>query len=412
MQIDNTVVSKDLVSNESSKTSLIIELLRNSLFKKIDQLEETNLLIQDQDGTYHFGKNFAVVVKIHKMSFYKRLAFAGTMGLAESYLDGEWSCNNLYGLFSIFAKNRKVIEKIDSSNTYINRLFNLFREKSSKNTLTKSKSNIHAHYDMGNELFENFLDPTMTYSSGYFRFKNMNLEQASLAKIDRLCNQLNLSENDHLLEIGTGWGSTAIRVAEKYGCKVTTTTLSLEQKSYAEHKIKSKGLENKITVLLQDYRNLDGQFDKIISIEMIEAIGPQYYGVYFKKCSSLLKENGLLAIQSITIPDNVYTEHLKNVDFIQKYIFPGSKIPCTAILNKYASEDGQFVMDDLFDLSQDYAKTMLQWYDNFMTNIVKVKGLGYDERFVRMWSYYLHYCAAGFKERYLGTVQLLFRKNG
>jgi cyclopropane-fatty-acyl-phospholipid synthase len=410
MQAEN-ILKKQIIKERRSHSSFIIRTIRKTLFNKVSSLGDIGLLIQDNEGSYRFGKSIDVKLTIHDHNFYKRLMYSGTMGLSEAYMCGEWTCNNLYELFRMFAKNRNVINNIDGTHTLIARPFLLLKEKLIENTIFNTRSNISAHYDLGNDLFKLFLDPTLTYSSAYFKEPHMTLEQASTAKIDRLCSILELKKGDHLLEIGTGWGSTAIHAAQKYGCKVTTTTLSIEQKKLAEERILELGLQNQIKVVLEDYRKLVGRFDKIISIEMIEAIGSKYYGAYFKKCNQLLKKNGLLAIQAITIPDHAYKDHLKNVDFIQKYIFPGSKIPCIQILNRKASERGCFELCDLFDLSQDYAKTMNIWFQSFIEKIDQVKALGYDDRFIRMWSYYLNYCAAGFKERYLGTSQILFRKN-
>jgi cyclopropane-fatty-acyl-phospholipid synthase len=263
---------------------------------------------------------------------------------------------------------------------------------------------------LGNDLFELFLDPTLTYSSAYYKTPDLSLEQASVAKLDRMCQMVELKSSDHLLEIGSGWGSLAMHAAKTYGCQVTTITLSEEQKALAEQRIKDKGLDHLIEVRLIDYRHVEGVFDKIISIEMIEAVGHKYLGTYFKTIDHLLKPKGIAAIQAITVPDQAYAEHLKQVDFIQKYIFPGSKIPSVGALLGAVKNHSSLVMTDLKDLGLDYAKTMMDWRTTFVAQQKAVESLGYDERFIRMWDYYLNYCAAGFAERYLGTVQLQFRK--
>jgi cyclopropane-fatty-acyl-phospholipid synthase len=412
MQIDNTLISANNVIVSQQKT-IKSNLWKTLVHKQFSKLENCHLIITDPLGVSEYGsdKYETVKINVNNMAFYRRIIFEGTMGVAESYMENYWDCDQLYELFKIFSSARSSIEKMDGAFTKWTRPFLLLNEWRLKNSKTKSRDNISAHYDLGNSLFKNFLDPTMNYSSGIFENKNDSLEKASIAKVDRLCSVLELNESDHLLEIGTGWGSLAMHAAKNYGCKVTTTTLSEEQKKYAEEKIKDLGLDNQITVLLKDYRLLEGEYSKIVSVEMIEAVGPQYFGVYFKKCRSLLKRGGLAAIQAITVPDHTYEDHLKNVDFIQKYIFPGSKIPSISILLQEASKNGNFVLSDLKDIGQDYAQTMRIWHSNFMENIEEVKSLGYDDRFIRMWNYYLNYCAAGFSTRYLGTVQMLLRNN-
>jgi cyclopropane-fatty-acyl-phospholipid synthase len=365
----------------------------------------------DAEGTQVLGTGDRVAsVIIHDPSVYSVFVLQGTMGIAEAYMDGKWESDDLFSLFAFFARERHAVESLDGPLTKWARPLLRFGEVLATNTLNGSRKNIQAHYDLGNEMFELFLDPTMTYSSAYFLKENMSLKEASIAKLDRMCQQLELKETDHLLEIGSGWGSMAMHAAQNYGCRVTTLTLSVEQKALAEERIASAGLSDCIEVLLRDYREMDGVFDKLVSIEMIEAVGHQYLGTYFSKIDHLLKPNGIAAIQAITVPDQAYGEHLRNVDFIQKYIFPGSKIPCVGEILKQVSSSSSMTMTDLKDIGIDYSKTMLMWRKDFVENLDKVRSLGYDERFIKMWDYYLNYCAAGFSERYLGTVQMQFRK--
>jgi len=279
-----------------------------------------------------------------------------------------------------------------------------------RNSLSGSRKNIGAHYDLGNDMFEQFLDPTMMYSSGIFEHQAMTMEQASIAKLDRICQKLQLDENDHLLEIGTGWGGFAIYAAKNYGCKVTTTTISQQQFDYAEQRIKDEGLEDRITLLCEDYRNLSGQYDKLVSIEMIEAVGHAYYKNYFQHCSNLLKPEGMMLLQSITIADQRYQAASKEVDFIQRYIFPGGSLPSVNVIAKNVSDHTDMRFYHLEDIGAHYATTLANWRERFFSNIETIHKLGYSETFVRMWDFYLCYCEGGFRENSIGTIQLLLTK--
>jgi cyclopropane-fatty-acyl-phospholipid synthase len=279
-----------------------------------------------------------------------------------------------------------------------------------RNTRLGSKKNISAHYDIGNDLFELFLDPTMMYSSAYYKDEDMSLEQASIAKLDLICKKLELGPEDHLLEIGTGWGGLAIHAASNYGCKVTTTTISDEQFVLAQARIKENHLEDKITVVKQDYRDLEGQYDKLVSIEMIEAIGHQYMRTYFNKCCSLLKPDGMMLIQAITIKDQLYKEALKDVDFIKKYIFPGGFLPSINAMVKTISDSTDMKLFHLQDIGPHYAKTLNHWRERFFEKLDEIRGLGYSDEFIRLWEYYFCYCEGGFIERDIGTVQMVLTR--
>jgi cyclopropane-fatty-acyl-phospholipid synthase len=255
-------------------------------------------------------------------------------------------------------------------------------------------------------MFKLFLDPTMTYSCGIFPDENSTLEEASIEKLDRICRKLNLGPEDHVVEIGTGWGSFALHAAGTYGCRVTTTTISKEQHDLAYERIKAAGLEEKITLLLTDYRDLTGSFDKLVSIEMIEAVGDNHLGEYFSKCASLVKEDGQLLIQAITMPDNRYEDYLKRTDFIQQYIFPGSCVPSLLAMMNYISEHSDLRVENIDNFGPHYAETLRLWHNKFMQNKDKVQSLGYSNEFIRLWQYYLCYCEAGFEEKYLGTMHL------
>jgi cyclopropane-fatty-acyl-phospholipid synthase len=279
-----------------------------------------------------------------------------------------------------------------------------------RNSQAGSRRNIEAHYDLGNEMFELFLDPTMMYSCAYYPDSKASLDQAATAKLQRICEKLQLSETDHVVEIGTGWGGFAIYAATHFGCKVTTTTISKQQYEIARQRVIAAGLEDKVTLLMEDYRDLQGAYDKLVSIEMIEAVGPQYLETYFTKCSTLLKPDGIMLIQAITIQDQFYDQAIKSVDFIQRYIFPGGFIPSvTAISNavKNATDTRLFQMEDI---GPHYATTLRDWRKNFFNNIEQIKALGYSDQFIAMWEFYLCYCEGGFLERTLGTSHLVFVK--
>jgi len=278
--------------------------------------------------------------------------------------------------------------------------------------MTRSRDNISAHYDLGNDFFSLFLDPTMMYSSAIFEDVDRGLDEAAVAKLDEICHQLELSPGDHLLEIGTGWGGMAIHAAKHYGCRVTTTTISQEQYDYACAAVKREGVADRVTLLLQDYRSLEGQYDKLVSIEMIEAVGHEFYREYFQRCSALLKPTGKMVIQAITMADQRYEQARDSVDFIKRYIFPGGCLPSVAVIADHLARDTDMQMVHLRDITQDYAVTLAHWRSRFMDKLEAVKAMGFDDNFIRMWDYYLCYCEGGFRERIISTVQLAFAKPG
>jgi len=281
-----------------------------------------------------------------------------------------------------------------------------------RNTRSGSRRNIAAHYDLGNDFFRLWLDPTMMYSSAVFERDDMSLEEASLAKLDRICRKLELSPNDHVLEIGTGWGGFAVYAASQYGCRVTTTTISREQYEYAKQRVEEAGLQDRVELLLKDYRDLDGKYDKLVSIEMIEAVGNEFMDTYFDQCARLLREDGMMLLQAITIADQRYKSALKSVDFIQRYIFPGGFLPSvTAILQSVTASSNMRIYH-LEDIGAHYAETLKRWREAFARNLNRIWSMGYGEEFLRMWHYYYCYCEGGFKERAIGTVQVLFVKPG
>ena len=361
------------------------------------------------NGDYN-GEPVAATIEVKHPGFYSRLLQGGSIAAGEAYMDGWWDSPDLTALMKLMALNLRALDKLEEQGSWLTKLLYKFSHWSNRNSEENSRKNIHAHYDLGNNLYEAFLDTNMLYSSALYNHADDSLEQAQINKMDRLCQQLELKSTDHVVEIGTGWGAMAIYMAEQYGCQVTTTTISEEQHAYAEQKIKERGLEDKITLLKEDYRNLTGTYDKLVSIEMIEAVGKQFLPSYIKVCESLLKSGGLMAIQAITIADQRYDYYSNNVDFIQKYIFPGGFLPSVTSLTQATTKYSDLVTRDLFDIGLDYAKTLNEWHLRFNRAENEVRSFGYDDRFVRMWRYYLSYCEGGFLARTISAVHMTFQR--
>ena len=354
-------------------------------------------------------------IEIKTVSFFKRCLLYGDVGFGEAYVDGDWDTDNITNVIKWFLLNVENApglsgSKVNKIAVNILKVVNKLYHFKKANDIDGSKKNISAHYDLNNEFFSLFLDESMTYSSAYFKEKTMSLQQAQVAKYDRLCRQLNLKKEDHVLEIGSGWGGNAIYMARTYGCKVTTLTISEEQYKLAKERVDKEGLSDQITVLMQDYRHASGTFDKIVSIEMLEAVGAEFYTTYFKKCADLLKRDGIFAIQVITCPDSRF-EALKNgVDWIQKHIFPGSLLPSVGEINKTINATSDLTLVDLKDIGMHYAHTISIWHREFNKKIEEVKQLGFDTYFIRKWNYYLCYCEAAFAMRNINVMQLVYTR--
>ena len=389
-----------------------VKLARTLVAKQLTALAEGEITIVERGGRRRFGRpgsELAATVEVVNDHFWTDTAFGGSVGAGEAYINGYWRCDNLTALVRIMVVNAELLSAMEKGawvSTPVRRLLHFM----SRNTKDGSRRNIAAHYDLGNELFALFLDDTMAYSCGIFADDSATLEQASIAKFDRICRQLNLSAADHLLEIGTGWGGLAMHAARNFGCRVTTTTLSRQQYTLAMEKIAAAGLADRIDVLLEDYRDLSGQYDKLVSIEMVEAVGHAYLDTYFGQCSALLKPDGMMLLQAITIRDQLYEAALRGVDFIQRFIFPGSFIPCVTALSASIQRATDMKVFDLVDIGPHYATTLRRWREAFMSRLPQVKALGYSDAFVRLWEYYLCYCEGGFIERQLGDVQMLLTK--
>ena len=393
----------------------IDKICRPLLFSRLQKIEIGHVKIVDQLGEQLFGKaehsgELSVEIKVEDPRFYSDIAFGGTVAAGEAYMQGYWSCNNLTGLVRIMLRNRQVMDQVEGGFSLFKAPILRFIHWLNRNSQAGSRRNIEAHYDLGNEMFELFLDPTMMYSCAYYPDSQTDLNEASTAKLQRICEKLQLSESDHVVEIGTGWGGFAIYAATHYGCKVTTTTISKQQYEIARQRVIAAGLEDKVTLLLEDYRDLSGSYDKLVSIEMIEAVGHQYLETYFAKCSALLKPDGIMLIQAITIQDQFYDQAIKSVDFIQRYIFPGGFIPSVTAISNAVKKSTDTRLFQMEDIGPHYASTLRDWRKNFFNNIEQIKGLGYSNQFIAMWEFYLCYCEGGFLERTLGTSHMVFIK--
>lgn len=389
---------------------------RRVLLARLQNLQHGELVLQDADERFVFGRRDAVfpetvTVTITDPVFYKRLLLHGALGGGQSYVEGHWHCNDLTRMVELFLCNRDYIEQAGALTKWlVMKPFHFVQRCLSRNTLKGSRRNIEAHYDLGNDLFELFLDKTMMYSCGVFEHPRATLQQASEAKLERICEKLQLKPTDHVLEIGTGWGGFAIHAARHYGCRVTTTTISRQQHDYARQRVRAAGLEDQITLLFEDYRKLDGRYDKLVSIEMIEAIGHRYFDTYFRKCSELLGPDGMMLLQSITISDQRYPVARKSIDFIQRYIFPGGCLPSVSALSDSIARMTNMRIFHREDIGPHYATTLRHWRERFFANIEQIRRLGYRDHFIRMWEYYLSYCEGGFRQQSIGTVQLLLTK--
>lgn len=388
---------------------------KNLLFKKVQDIRYGKLIVIDQEGETHFGKqdtqcNLSATIYVKNPRFYSDTVFGGSIGGAESYIRGDWNCTDLTKVIRILVLNYDQVEKLESGTAAVAMWLYNVSHFLRKNTKDGSKKNISAHYDLSNEFFQCFLDPTMMYSSAIFEKKTTSLEAASIAKLERICQKLDLKPTDHLLEIGTGWGSMAIYAALHYGCRVTTTTISQKQYELAVQRVKEADLSDRITVLREDYRTLKGQFDKLVSIEMIEAVGHQYYGEYFKTCSDRLKPEGIMVLQAITTDDQKYESTMKTVDFIQKYIFPGGRLPSITEITKATQKSSDLRLFHMEDIGPHYAQTLRMWKQNFWNHIDRVLQLGFSKEFIRMWEYYFCYCEGLFEERRISTIQMVFNK--
>ncbi|MBF0504752.1 MAG: class I SAM-dependent methyltransferase [Candidatus Omnitrophica bacterium] len=354
-------------------------------------------------------------IKIINNDFFKKCVLFGDVGFGESYVDGDWETDDIAKVIEWMIINVEdhptlMADKPKRSPVNFLKIFNNMISFCRKNSLMGSKKNIGAHYDLGNEFYQLFLDPSLTYSSAYFKNMGQSLEDAQYQKYEELCRKLRLKKTDHVLEIGSGWGGFAIYAAKNFGCRVVTTTISQQQFDYASRRIALEGLSDKITIELKDYRKLKGKFDKIVSIEMLEAVGHDYYATYFSQCHRLLKKDGLLGLQMILSPDNRYESFRKNIDWIQKHIFPGSLLPSMAVIQRAINRTGDLNLYHFEDITPHYVRTLSIWRDNFNNNLDSIRPLGFNEEFIRKWNYYLSYCQAAFSTRNISVAQAVFSR--
>jgi cyclopropane-fatty-acyl-phospholipid synthase len=389
-------------------------IARRLVQQKLSSISDGRLTVSDPLGEKSFGDKNArdsihATVTIHDLSAYTRMLSSGSVGAAEGFMDELWSSDDLVALVRIFARNRQLRDNFGKGmalTVWLRRIYQALR----RNTRGGSRRNIAEHYDLGNDFFALMLDETMMYSCAIFEHHDTGLADASRAKNDRICRKLDLSPDDHVLEIGSGWGGFAIHAATHYGCRVTTTTISREQHRLATERIRAAGMQDHITVLLSDYRDLHGEYDKVVSIEMIEAVGHQYLDTYFDACSRLLKPHGAMALQGITINEQDYATSRRTVDFVKRYIFPGSCLPSTGSILASIARATDLRITHQENLGAHYVLTLRAWRENFARNIDRVRALGYSERFLRMWEYYLCYCEGAFAERHIGVSQFVFTK--
>lgn len=406
------------------KVSLLDRIAKKIVLTGLSKLTIGHLVIEDKSAIgesnqtaeiYEFGQaketaECSACICVENTTAYRDVFFNSSIGAGEAYMQGHWTTPNLLAVITLMVKNLEQVNKMDSERPLLNRLSAKFFHYLNANTRRKAKKNISAHYDLGNDFFSLFLDQSMMYSAAIYPNKNATLAEASTFKLDQICQKLNLSATDHLLEIGTGWGGMAIHAAKHYHCQVTTTTISQEQYQYAKQRVEAEGLADKVTVLMQDYRQLTGQYDKLVSIEMIEAVGHQFYKNYFSQCSHLLKPNGMMLIQAITIADQRYDYAKNSVDFIQRYIFPGGSLPSNEIITHHVARNTDMQLISIDDITEHYADTLADWRDAFINKLHQVKEQGFNDVFCRMWEYYLCYCEGGFRERAISTAHFTMVK--
>lgn len=390
-------------------------LARRLVQRQLQRLETGCVLLTDGEFSTVFGEapddaELVARIEVIDRSFYADLAFAGSIGAGEAYMRGAWRCTDLVSLVRILLRNRAVLDNMEKGSARLLTSLQRLLHWINRNTREGARRNISAHYDLGNDFFALWLDESMMYSSAMFAHREQSLADAQRHRLDVVCRKLGLGPDDHVIEIGTGWGGFAIHAAQNYGCRVTTTTISKQQYEEAWQRVQRAGLQDRVELLLEDYRDLQGGYDKLVSIEMIEAIGSDQYDTYFSQCSQLLKPGGRMLIQAITIADAQYDYAQKNVDFIQRYIFPGSCLPSLAVMSASIAKVSNMAVTAVEDIGLDYALTLNHWRRNFFAHIDAIKALGYPDEFIRMWEFYLCYCEGGFIEKAISDVHLTAEK--
>lgn len=412
MKTQQPTVAIDSVPTITRRVPLVQRLVQS----RLEGITSGSLTLHEGGRRHELGQREAglphATVHVRDARFWSAAAFRGSIGAGEAYAKGWWTSEDPTAVVRLFVRNREALSGIDNGLSRLSRPFLALYHALRRNTEQGSRQNISAHYDVSNDFFALFLDETMTYSCGVFEREDATLREASVAKIDRLCRKLDLSPRDHLLEIGTGWGAFALHAAREYGCRITTTTISTEQHALAEQRIRDAGLEHRIELLFQDYRKLEGQYDKLVSVEMIEAVGAKYYPEFFQRCAALLKPEGRMALQAITIADAHYEEARKSVDFIQRHIFPGSCIPSVTALCSAMAKASDLRVVDLEGIGPHYVRTLALWRENLLARWDEARALGYSDEFLRLWEFYFVYCEGGFAERHIGDVHMMLEREG
>ena len=408
--MSRTVEALQLPAN---RYSTLDRALRKRLLSTMAELHGRSLRVVDALGDEQFGSDQSsppITMEILDPGFYRAVAGNGSVGAGEAWMDGHWQCDDLVGLIRLLVRNRVLLDSMETGMARLGGIAMRGWHALRRNTRDGSRRNIAAHYDLGNEFFELFLSQDLMYSSALYAGEEDDLETASTRKLDRICQKLRLQPGDRVVEIGTGWGGFAVHAARHYGCHVTTTTISREQHALASRRVVEAGLQGRVTLLLEDYRDLQGTYDKLVSIEMIEAIGAQYLDTYFSKLASLLKPDGMALVQAITIEDHRYEQALHSVDFIKRHVFPGSFIPSVSAMLAAKTRSSDLALTHMEDFGSSYARTLHDWRKRFLARLPDVRKQGFDERFIRMWEFYLAYCEGGFLERSIGVSQLLMAK--
>lgn len=404
----NSIASNQEQIYEKSP-SLSARWAKKIFTKLISQIQYGQIVLRDGEQVEIFGTDeaFSAQVTVLDPRFYPRLLFGGSIGAGEAYIDDFWKVDDLTVLVQIMARNMPLLDRLEKKFFWVYQPFRILMHRLNHNSKSGSRRNILSHYDLGNEMYRSFLDPTMMYSAAIYPSKKSSLEEASVNKLETICRKLDIQPSDKVVEIGSGWCGFAIYAATNYGCHVTTTTISDAQYQEGKKRIEQAGLSDNITLLKMDYRELTGSYDKLVSIEMIEAVGHRYHPQFFSKCNDLLKADGTMLLQAITMRDQDYDQYIKNVDFIQRHIFPGGCLPSNNRMFELISRETDLVVRQLEDFGFDYARTLKDWRHRFNRSFPELKKSGYDERFRRLWNFYLAYCEGGFLERVISVVHLV-----
>lgn len=412
--MNETIALQNSAAPANALPAFLYRKLRSRILEVLGEIRWGQIILVEDGEQTRLGTGGddapRATVKVHEPYFFAYLGLGGSVGAGQAYYLGLWDCEELTDLIRILVRNMDLLDAVEGGFARLSMPLYNYVHRRRENSLHGSRRNIAAHYDLGNDFFEHMLDPSMMYSSAIYPHPGASLAEGQFNKLDRICRKLNLLPEHHLVEIGTGWGGFAIHAAKHFGCRVTTTTISREQHDYARARIEAEGLGDRIELLFEDYRDLTGSYDRLVSIEMIEAVGAQYLDTYMGKISSLLKPDGQALIQAITIEEHRYEQAVESVDFIKRFIFPGSFIPCLSVIMQAVARSGDLRLTHAEDFGSHYAKTLQQWRENIEANVAEIEALGYSREFMRMWEFYLCYCEGGFLERSISDQQLIFSK--